>query len=194
MSLAKTRVLDAVNDQGDGLRVEFVRVGPRWVHRILGVERQQARLLLKSIEGDETDSFPPSPALQQIELQQLGDVTAAMLIGMAGRNHWSVCVEARPAARSIRWDVACRGECEASCFFGNAYEPLVEWQACSAGLLLAESNGFRYELSVQRGGTDAGSLVVHEAEQQLRLQLAPDPTAATQRWCYEFHQTEPARP
>ena len=194
MSLATTRLLDAVNEHGDGLRVEFVRLGPRWGHRILGVERQQTRSLLHSIEGDETDSFPPSPALQQIDLQQLGDVTAAMLIGMAGRNHWSICVEARPATRSILWDVACRGECEDGHFFGSSYEPFASWQGGSESRVIDVSNGYRYELQLPCGRVSSKLVSSQNSEQLLRIELAPDPAAVTQRWCYEFQQTKPAWP
>ena len=85
VSEAEVQILDAVDPQGCGLRVEFFRVGPRWAHRLLAVEEQALRPLLESVEGDQQQFFPPSPALQQLAFQQQDDGVNVAPVDRHGR-------------------------------------------------------------------------------------------------------------
>lgn len=65
--------------------------------------------LLESIEGTPDDDWPPSPALQELHLEERPDGRRlALLVGMAGTSHWSLSVELDPVQRRALFDVACR--------------------------------------------------------------------------------------
>ncbi len=185
MSQIDVHSIDAINSQGDGLRVEFFRAGSRWAHRLLAFERGVVRPLLESIEGDETQAFPPSPVLQQC------DPSGAMLllIGMAGKNHWSVGVEAFPDRRTVRMDVACRSQPCSLGQLGSCYRLLMPRPLGESGGLLVVAGAYQYELVPQRIDQIESAEVVVSTSDRVMVQAAIAPSVRTQRWCYEFQQT-----
>jgi hypothetical protein len=66
------------------------------------------QLLLESIEGIPDESWPASPALQEGRIESATGRDVAMLVGMAGKSHWSVSIEADALQQSLLFDVACR--------------------------------------------------------------------------------------
>ncbi len=92
---------------GQALRVRFERVGDRYGHELELVRRQETQSLLASFEAGDNPAWPASPPLQQISMETnaRGQVVA-MLLGMAGKSHWSLSVEVQDAA--LVFDVACR--------------------------------------------------------------------------------------
>jgi len=92
-----------------GLRLQFARSGDRFVHQVLWLDTAgNEHLLLTTAEGDDTNPWPPSPPLQDLHLESRGaGATVALAVGMAGRSHWSLSVEALPVGE-LRFDVACR--------------------------------------------------------------------------------------
>jgi hypothetical protein len=64
--------------------------------------------LLESVDGsDATSSF--SPPLQSLNLHSLPDGRqAALLVGMAGRSHWSASIEPLQGHAGFQFDIACR--------------------------------------------------------------------------------------
>lgn len=109
------------------LRVVFWRQADRFAHRVeLVADDHQpgAAPLLVSVEGAPTDQWPPSPPLQQLQVQPQPDgSTAALLVGMAGRSHWSLSVAADLPAGGLVFDVACRLQSAPSGFLGSTYCP-----------------------------------------------------------------------
>ncbi len=99
-----------------GLAVQLVRLSDRWAHRIgpfTVVGSGGADKLLMSVEGEADQPWPSSPALQQLHVEQRGvGVTVALLVGMAGRSHWSLSIETDPERRQIVFDAACRFQSE----------------------------------------------------------------------------------
>lgn len=91
------------------LRLRFVRGGDRYRHEILWTDAAgNEHLLLATVEGDDTSAWPPSPPLQDFHQEQRpGGATVGLAVGMAGRSHWSLAVEALPDGQ-LRFDVACR--------------------------------------------------------------------------------------
>jgi hypothetical protein len=91
------------------LRLEFQWRGDRFGHAVELVGVGGSVPLLTSVEGAATDGTLPSPPLQQLHLE---DRTAgrrvALLVGMAGDEHWSLSVEAEPDGLSLVFDVAVR--------------------------------------------------------------------------------------
>lgn len=117
--------LDSVDCAGRGLRVEFFRHNDRYAHQILAVGCEELPvLLLESIEGTATEIWPASPAFQALNMDELASEVAqpcAMLIGMAGRSHWSLSVCACEAdTPAMTFEVACRVK-EVPKWLGSSY-------------------------------------------------------------------------
>jgi hypothetical protein len=151
------------------LRVVFRKTGDRWSHMIERLVDADWHAILTSFEGVAGDNRPPSPALQELELQD----ESALGVGMSGRNHWSMSVTAR--AGELTFDIACRLREEAS--VGSTY-------TVAQGIEVVEvSAGLRFSLS----GAEC-LLIVNGANwnyemHRLRLECAAD-GAATRRWQY----------
>jgi len=127
-------VLDALDARGVGLRVAFCRRGQRVAHRIALVAGAAVQWLLASVEGDSHEAFPPSPPLQQLAVEPLGNGrTAALLIGMAGRSHWSVSAESARSEPVVRFDVACRARVVDPACLHSTYQVLCPWQLAPGG-------------------------------------------------------------
>jgi hypothetical protein len=99
-----------------GLYVEFAWRGDRYQH-VIAIRQADGtrRPLLESVEGSEADDWPPSPPLQSLTIEELANGrTAALLVGMAGRSHWSASIEATPGGGELVFDLACRhsGNCD----------------------------------------------------------------------------------
>jgi hypothetical protein len=74
-----------------------------------GVVPGEITSLLESIEGSGTDDWPPSPPLQSLHIESLPNGRrAALLVGMAGRSHWSASIETVKESAEILFDLACR--------------------------------------------------------------------------------------
>jgi hypothetical protein len=102
--------LDATDSAGLTLRVQFIHRGDRYCHAILAVDLTgHEHPLLESIEGTANDDWPPSPPLQSLSIEELAPGRrAALLLGMAGRSHWSASIEAVPGQAALIFDIACR--------------------------------------------------------------------------------------
>ena len=47
-----------------------------------------SELLLTSVEGTAHNRWPPSPPLQSLAIEERGEQTVALAVGMAGGAHW----------------------------------------------------------------------------------------------------------
>jgi len=104
------QVLDATDPTGLTLRIEFVRLDDRYGHVISVVEPDgQVHTILESVEGTAADDWPASPPLQNLSIEELTPGRrVALLVGMAGRNHWSASIEPVRGQAAIVCDIACR--------------------------------------------------------------------------------------
>jgi hypothetical protein len=95
--------------QGGGLLLRFLRVDDRYAQQLLAVDDQKCIELLTSIEGTTGEVWPVSPPLAQIDRppERVG-VHVALLVGMSGRNHWSLSAKLDERGRRIEFDVASR--------------------------------------------------------------------------------------
>jgi hypothetical protein len=92
------------------LRLILEQAADRVSHRIQ-VLNSFAQVLaeLHSLEGTSADEWPPSPALQSCSVQEIRPgQSAAFLVGMSGKSHWSASVEATPESGDLVFDCACR--------------------------------------------------------------------------------------
>jgi len=106
----RSEVLDAAGPAGLILRVEFVWRGDRYGHVISNLEPGGSRTpLLESMEGTPADEWPSSPPLQSLHRETLaGGRAALLLVGAAGRSHWSASIEAGSGPGELTFDMACR--------------------------------------------------------------------------------------
>ena len=194
----QNEVLEATTASGVGLRVEFVWQGDRFGHVVSLIDANGTVIkLLESVEGTANDPWPPSPPLQSLHLQMLpADRRAALLVGMAGRSHWSASIETAPSPRAIQFDIACRSsdseaplrsryKLVANGAIAHLHEGPCE-VTCEAGRLqiVAENGG---ELSLL-----GQEISVTASRQPLSRTPLPSP-AATRRWKYQISHEPLAR-
>jgi len=106
----------------DSLRLDLFWRYDRYAHRIVTVSGVEERLLVESVDGCDEDNWPPSPPLQQLSVAELqSGRQVALLVGMAGKSHWSVSIEPQPEQSSFMFDVACRSG-EPASRLGSTYQ------------------------------------------------------------------------
>lgn len=101
--------LNAKNADGVGLQVRFSWRQDRHCHTISLLVDDRPIPVFESVEGSSLDVWPPSPPLQQRSVEELRPATkVALLVGMAGKSHWSMSVEPANDRAGFVFDVACR--------------------------------------------------------------------------------------
>lgn len=94
---------------GGGWCVRFEHRGDRYAHEILFGADGRQQVVYASIEGTPEDDWPASPPFQSLHFEHRPDGTQlALLVGMAGKSHWSASIELNASDRSLVFDVACR--------------------------------------------------------------------------------------
>jgi hypothetical protein len=107
------------------MRVVFAHHGDRFVHAIEVFDGSGWYGVYRSVEGTADEPWPASPPLVQLHVEQRpGGRQVALLVGMAGGNHWSAGVEADPGLAKISFDIACRARAEVIGSLGSTYEQL----------------------------------------------------------------------
>ena len=113
-------MISRVADNGGRLRLRFVRLGDRVHHTVEWLDpAMAATALIESREGQasagqtsaglSSDNWPASPPLQQLLIEPRGVAGhVALLVGMAGRSHWSLSIEPLADRVGFRFDAACR--------------------------------------------------------------------------------------
>ncbi|HUG66682.1 MAG TPA: hypothetical protein VMM76_02955 [Pirellulaceae bacterium] len=103
--------LNAMNADGVGLQVRFSWRQDRHCHTVSLLVENRPIPVFESVEGSSTDVWPPSPPLQQLSVEELRPKTqVALLVGMAGKSHWSMSVEPVSDRAAFVFDVACRAD------------------------------------------------------------------------------------
>lgn len=104
-----------------GLGVHFRREADRYRHDVMVEAPDGPQVWLSSVEGAANEAWPPSPPWQDLHLEDRpGGKRVALLVGRAGRAHWSLSVEADVARETLLFDVACRSLVKAE-QLGSAY-------------------------------------------------------------------------
>ncbi len=117
-----------------GLEVQMLRCQDRFAsHLRIVSELEQISPILRSWEGDDLQSWPPSPAIQQLSRQEHGGGDFLAGVGMAGSSHWSLSVRALDTCNpTLEFDVACRVK-EAPALLESVYEILDGIPTCKDG-------------------------------------------------------------
>jgi hypothetical protein len=149
------------------LRVRFVWYGDRYAHEV-SVRSGDAWLpALVSVEGSPAHDWPASPPFQSLHIEQRDDGrTLALLVGMAGKSHWSASIEIDPPSACVLFDVACRArDCHAGSL-GSAYR-LLEAQVGEPLLAIESEHRFGpTELKSTEHGARIEALVEAEGNPQ----------------------------
>jgi hypothetical protein len=163
----RNEALEATGSDGLTLRVEFVWRGDRFGHVISAIEEDGDQVpLVESVEGTKAEDWPSSPPLQSLRIETLaGGRRAALLVGMAGRSHWSASVEPVVGEAALVFDIACRHPPGAQ-GLGSRYRRLSE----AAERLMLQADGAR--------------LVKDDTTIAIEALLDRTPTA---RWRYALH-------
>jgi hypothetical protein len=103
------RILEAGN-----LRVRFFWHGDRYAHEVSVRSNDVWLPALLSVEGSPEQDWPASPPFQSLHIEEREDGRKlALLVGMAGKSHWSASIEIDEATACVLFDVACRARgCE----------------------------------------------------------------------------------
>ena len=123
----------AIGPGGFGLKLDIVPNSPepekssdRFGNRISLIvaestnDVQTESPFVTSIEGTDTDEWPPSPPLQDFSIEPRQDQTLLLAVGMAGRSHWSASIAANNNS-SLEFDMACRLRSSPS-FLGSTFQ------------------------------------------------------------------------
>ena len=87
----------------DGLSLHFIRHDDRWSHRVHCPTDDQSMsdiVLLRSIEGDGDQPWPPAPPLQSLDGTYINDSPVLFAVGQAGQGHWSASVSLQTLERN----------------------------------------------------------------------------------------------
>jgi hypothetical protein len=170
------RVLEAGN-----LRVRFYWHGDRYAHEVSVRSGDGWLPALVSVEGSPEHDWPASPPFQSLHIEQRDDGrTLALLVGMAGKSHWSASIEIDPQVPCVAFDVACRARgCEAGSLRSSyrVADAAVSNSAVEAGELLAIELGHRF---------GPATLEIVEGVSRVVAQIDVDGNPQTIRWDYRL--------
>jgi hypothetical protein len=162
-----------------GFRLTLVSCGDRLAHTVGLVLSDRVVPLLASLEGTPDDDWPPSPPLTTVETPTRSPESQALLLGMAGRSHWSAAIKMVEAAWCMEFEVACRIK-EPAAWLGSSYRTMIT----------AVEAGDRAELMVGDGRVRIAAVGarVHVTPDGLKIGIAPPdgPFPQTVRWNYSI--------
>ncbi len=94
-------------ETGVGIRAGFRWLGDRYGHSVDAFVDGQWRTVMLSVEGDDRSNWPPSPPFQQLLIEHRATGPVGLLVGMAGKSHWSGSVEFLTDPVRLAFDIAC---------------------------------------------------------------------------------------
>ena len=176
--------------EGGGLGVRFFRRDDRVAHEIGLAESGGWTVVLASCEGSADEDWPPSPPLQTLHVEaREGNRQVALLVGMAGKSHWSASIELDPTSNCLVFDVACRTRAGHLGLLESRYRLTRPPHQFNQERAVLDAGARR--LIVECGNTSAGSQISADTE-ELRVSPAAvraGATAQTVRWAYRVALT-----
>jgi len=187
--------LETVAVNGASLRCITTRVADRYRLAVEIVTTGEAVAALSSVDAAVDQPWPLTPPWQELHVHAAADGRVLMLVGRAGKSHWSMSVTAEYDRPALIFDVACRLR-EPPDFLGTTYQ-----LSRTDFLFRPNSEGeVRTELEIQPTAAGSPSLLLKVDEiagaasatiditdDQLIIR-APQPTQphATVRWKYRL--------
>jgi len=185
--------LEVSGHRGLRLRVAFGWNRDRFLHSIAVCSLSHETVMLRTREGDELDAWPPSPPLQQLSAVHLPNGNRGLLlIGMAGRTHWSLSVTPDVSPRGLLFDVACRSNL-LPVRLGSSYRLLVPHDAPTGNSLVIRTGLAHGRVLIDSGHDEPpAELVVSDNEMTIAPSLQSPLLPATFRWKYRVGWPEPS--
>ena len=170
----------ASTDGGPTLRVVFAWSNDRWAHEIHLVRASETIVIARSMEGDASHDWPPSPPIQELMEHEVEKRPVLLGVGMAGKNHWSLSAELE-AGQSVRFDVACRVTEPTPGWLGTTYkiEDHVSVESTSDCEMRLESDGEIIEFAT----SDQNATMAFSAQERI-ITLSPPNSSDSPRWRY----------
>lgn len=146
--MASTDPNTATFIQSSSLRLDFSKPKDRFES---AVSLAELGTVLKSQEGSPEDEFPASPPFQECSIEsRSANEQVALLVGMAGKNHWSAAISTDSRPNRLVFDVACRvteGVSETSRQQLGSQYILLESPKQKAGTELSQNGSYGSELT-----------------------------------------------
>ncbi len=160
------------------IRVAFVYRGDRFAHVIEVLEGTEWRAVYRSVEGAADEPWPASPPLVQLHVEPRSEgKQVALLVGMAGGNHWSAGIEADPTLARVSFDIACRVRGPEVGLLGSSYEQLA-------------TGGNAPQPTITVGNDDTARIEPGRLSIGPRADSSPGPR--TMRWAYQWSAKPPS--
>lgn len=194
----KLRLDELVVDSPAGavLGVRFVRLSDRYQHvvfvRSTGEEAGETSVdLLRSVEGTPAEAWPVSPPLQSLSIETLAEGRrAALLVGMAGRGHWSASIEADAPSGALVFDIACRSSAKPERLQSQYERPASDLGVRRLPLGVAQNQcEIRigdHRLSIRDDGGPAANATLNAGEGPLTIDCAALSTSAGPTWRWRY--------
>jgi hypothetical protein len=160
--------------------------GDRFAHEVSLAGAEQAELLLRSVEGAASEAWPASPPLQSLHVEEQRGRQVALLVGMAGKCHWSAAVELDHEHSRLHWDVACRIRAGELAWLGSRYQSEARLELVESGAISIACPTGKLAVRLERETARAATLAVHDHGLQINAvsNIARVGGAATIRWSY----------
>ena len=189
---------ESVVIRADDIFAVFHRENQRWIHHIdLPRDAGAPEVVMRSLEGAADDAWPPSPVIQQLEVQlQEGAVSSVMGLGMSGPVHWSLSCRAAPhplpglsEIKCLLFEVACRlpGAFER---VGTCYHVVPEIAATQV------KQNILYTSRIGAWSVSANGATISNMNQTLRFDAfdeVDDPAPRTVQWAYAINRVSDAK-
>jgi hypothetical protein len=136
------------------VRVRFALHEDRFAHQIWLLAGGDWTCALSSVEGTPDQHWPPSPPLQTLHIETRPTGPVALLVGMAGKSHWSASIEAQAVDHRLGFDLASRARAHRELSLGTTYQVSAGFHLLSVaeGRLLATSpDGSALEIAAAPG-------------------------------------------
>lgn len=177
------------------LQVRFAFCEDRFGHEVWAAEGEEWRPVMSSVEGTPEQSWPASAPLQTLHVETRPEGPIALLVGMAGKCHWSASVELDVARHQVRFELAARVRPPGSPWLGSTYQLAEGYRArpVEGGRLVVSASSHALSgIAIQAAepdtlvelSSDGGVLVA------AREILVAD-AAATIRWSYRVELSSP---
>lgn len=188
--MSELKHLEAIGPDATGLRTSMEWRNDRFAHVVDWIAGEQVFRLLESVEGTAKDFWPPSPALQDLSVEQRTQSRqVGVMVGMAGNSHWSMSMENDHLQRSLLFDVACRVADEEAGSLGTTYRSSVPVKIVDPIQKIAELSIAGRTCRIKIESTGRGELDDLEIDGNL-IKITPTETPvswpATVRWKYRL--------
>ena len=146
--------------------------------------------VLRSIEGDPQQPWPPSPPFQDFLHQVNPEQEFLAGVGMAGHSHWSASLTAiRQPLPSLEWDLACRIK-QPPTWLGSTYQ-LLDRAAVADDRICIEMADVRLVVEPSQAGQPC-NLVLDGDQLRVSPRIPDGPLPRTIRWIYRVSAALPS--